>query len=194
MRLRLVAILSFFFRLRLKRKGISGLDGARLAGMPVARLVSGSTVHVAPGFVATSWASFQVIGVPHPVILRTLAPGASIRIGKDCGVSGAAIVSATSITIGDGCLIGSGALIVDTDFHPVISDARRFAPLPESSDRHRVTIGDNVFIGARAIILKGTTIGDNAVIGAGAVVSGEVPANTVYGGNPATLIKHIDLN
>lgn len=193
MRLRLVAVLSFFFRLRMKRKGVTGLDNARLAGMPIVRLVAGSTISIARGFVATSWASFQVIGVPHAVILRTLTPTASISIGENCGVSGAAIVAAERITIGTGCLIGSGALIVDTDFHPVNSANRRFAPLPEPVERHRVTIGDNVFIGARAIVLKGTTIGDNAVIGAGSVVSGSVPANSVFAGNPAVSIKQIDL-
>ena len=46
-----------------------------------------------------------------------------------------------------------------------------------------ITIGDNVFVGARAVILPGTEIGDDAIIGAGAVVKGKVPPKTVWGGH-----------
>lgn len=52
-----------------------------------------------------------------------------------------------------------------------------------------VTIGDNVWIGGRAIINPGVTIGDNAVIASGAVVTKDVPDNVVVGGNPAKIIK-----
>lgn len=48
-----------------------------------------------------------------------------------------------------------------------------------------IVIGDNCFIGARTIILPGTTIGDNVIVGAGSVVKGELPKNTVWGGSPA---------
>ena len=54
-----------------------------------------------------------------------------------------------------------------------------------------ITIGDNVWIGGRAIINPGVTIGDNAVIASGAVVTKDVPANAVVGGNPAKIIKMI---
>lgn len=55
-----------------------------------------------------------------------------------------------------------------------------------------VIIGDNVFIGMRAMLLKDTTIGNNCVIGAGSVVRGVVPDNSVVAGNPAHLIMTID--
>lgn len=51
-----------------------------------------------------------------------------------------------------------------------------------------VTIGNNVFIGTKAIILKGTTIGDNCIIGAGSVVKGVFPEGVVIAGNPAKVI------
>ena len=50
-------------------------------------------------------------------------------------------------------------------------------------------IGDHVWIGARAVVLKGVTIGDGAVIAAGAVVTHDVPAHTLVGGVPAKIIK-----
>jgi maltose O-acetyltransferase len=54
-----------------------------------------------------------------------------------------------------------------------------------------VRIGNNVWIGGRAVINPGVTIGDNAVIASGAVVVKDVPPNVVVGGNPARVIKAI---
>lgn len=52
-----------------------------------------------------------------------------------------------------------------------------------------IQIGNHVWIGARAIILKGVTIGDGVVVAAGAVVTKDVPPNTLVGGVPAKIIK-----
>ena len=52
-----------------------------------------------------------------------------------------------------------------------------------------IIVGDNVWIGTRAIILPGVTIGDGAVIGAGAVVTKDVPARSVAAGNPARILR-----
>lgn len=52
-----------------------------------------------------------------------------------------------------------------------------------------VVIGDNVFVGAKSIILPNTIIGDNVVIGAGSIVGGEIPSNTVVAGAPAKVIQ-----
>ncbi|WP_269453174.1 DapH/DapD/GlmU-related protein, partial [Paenibacillus elgii] len=54
-----------------------------------------------------------------------------------------------------------------------------------------VKIGNNVWIGGRAVINPGVTIGDNVVIASGAVVTKDVPDNVVVGGNPAKIIKPI---
>ena len=54
-----------------------------------------------------------------------------------------------------------------------------------------IRIDDNVFIGGHSIILKGSSIGKNSIIGAGSVVSGEIPANEIWGGNPAKFIRSI---
>ena len=82
--------------------------------------------------------------------------------------------------------------IYDTDFHPIQS---RFRVGKERDDSKTVSkpviIGDNVFIGAEAIILKGSSIGENAVIGAGSVLSGNVPSNEIWAGNPARFVKTI---
>ncbi len=54
-----------------------------------------------------------------------------------------------------------------------------------------ITIGDNVWIGGNVTILPGVTIEDNVVVGAGSVVTHDIPANSVAGGNPAKIIKKI---
>ena len=55
-----------------------------------------------------------------------------------------------------------------------------------------VAIGDNVFIGARSLVLKGVEIGDNAVVGAGSVVTSDVPVNAVVAGVPARVVDWVN--
>ena len=55
-----------------------------------------------------------------------------------------------------------------------------------------IHVGRDTFIGARSFILPGTNIGNNCIIGAGSVVSGNVPDNCIYAGNPARFIMHTD--
>jgi len=172
----------------LRRKGVIGLKNARFVGLPVVSCRTGAKISIGENFVAVSWARLQVIGVNHPAILRAVHPKAEIRIGKDCGISGATIVAARSIQIGDGCLIGANAMIVDTDFHPIHALDRRYLPMPAPQPSHSIIIGKNVFIGANATILKGSTIGDNSVVGAGAVVSGKFAAHSIIAGNPARAV------
>lgn len=54
-----------------------------------------------------------------------------------------------------------------------------------------IVVEDGVFIGANVTILKGTYIGKNSIIGAGSVVTGKIPANEIWGGNPAKYIKQV---
>jgi acetyltransferase-like isoleucine patch superfamily enzyme len=107
--------------------------------------------------------------------------GASIRIGTGTYLNrGAEIVAARSVTIGRDCKIARDVIIMDTDQHGI---GRGDAPAAD------VTIGDRVWIGARAIVLKGVTIGDDSVVGAGAVVTKDVPPRTVVAGTPARVIR-----
>lgn len=86
--------------------------------------------------------------------------------------------------IGDHCFIGPGVHIY-TATHP-LDPHERNSGLGYGKP---VVIGHNVWIGGRAVINPGVTIGDNAVIASGAVVTKDVPANAVVGGNPAKVIK-----
>ena len=55
---------------------------------------------------------------------------------------------------------------------------------------HRISIGNDVWIGARAVVMDGVTIGDGAVVASGAVVTKDVPAYAIVGGVPAVVIRY----
>lgn len=94
---------------------------------------------------------------------------------------GVTITCASEMHIGKGANIAREAVIRDYDGH-YIEDVNYRTAKP-------VWIGDNVWIGYRAMILKGVTIGNGAIIAANAVVTKDVPANAIAAGNPARVIR-----
>lgn len=185
--------LSRAYEVDLARRGVSLGAGAYISGRPIITRYPGSSLSIGDRFVAESVPRRQVIGVSHAVILRTLAPTAVLTIGNDCGLSGATVVATCSITIGDGALLGADCMIIDTDFHPVDHTERRYAARPVSGEEDAVRIGTNVFIGARATVLRGVDLGDNCVVAAGSIVTRSFPANSVIAGSPARLIRTVVL-
>ncbi|CAM3887198.1 sugar O-acetyltransferase [Alkalicoccus chagannorensis] len=91
------------------------------------------------------------------------------------------------IRIGDNCMLGPGVHLY-TASHPLGAEERNSG----SEFAIPITIGDNVWIGGAAVINPGVMIGTGAVVASGAVVTKEVPPNTVVGGNPARVLKHLD--
>ncbi|MBL8014506.1 MAG: acyltransferase [Candidatus Omnitrophica bacterium] len=96
------------------------------------------------------------------------------------------IVCFDTVTIGDDCLIAADVHIYDHDHR--FDDLSRPIRLQGYVTRP-IKIGNNVWIGAKATVLKGVTIHDGAVIAANSVVTKDVPANAIVGGNPARVIK-----
>ncbi|MBC2642715.1 MULTISPECIES: DapH/DapD/GlmU-related protein [unclassified Rhodococcus (in: high G+C Gram-positive bacteria)] len=148
-----------------------------------------SVISLGDNVVLCSRSQDTALGVTTPVILRTLLPNALLSVGDDVGVSGAVVCAARSVVIGNSVLIGSGAIICDTDFHaPRMSDGRRYAPLPDPAESDGVVIGDECFIGARAMILKGVKVGAGSVVGAGSIVTKSVAPGSIVAGNPARVV------
>lgn len=107
--------------------------------------------------------------------------GTFIRAGKGLFMNfGCVILDCTHVTFGDNVLVGPGAHFYAAT-HPLDPAVR--ITLWEAAKP--ITIGNNVWIGGHATVCPGVTIGDNAIIGAGSVVTKDVPANTIVGGNPA---------
>lgn len=155
-----------------------------LRGFPVAVVATGATLRIGRRWKAVSRLTANSMGVTQPVYLN-VGPHASVDIGDDVGMSGCTIAARQRIVIGDRVLLGTGVLVTDNDAHPV-------HPAKRHDDRFLkkapVQIGNDVFVGARAIILKGVVIGDGAVVGAAAVVTRSVPAFAIVAGNPARVI------
>ena len=107
---------------------------------------------------------------------------ASLSLGSGYLNNNVEINCFNSIRIGENVAISKGVIIRDSDNHS-INDNRDEVSKP-------IIIGDNVWIGLNAIILKGVKIGNGAIIAAGAVVNKDVAANSLVGGVPAKLIKN----
>ena len=174
----------------LRLNGVRTGRGCRFQGAPIIKLATGAKIEIGRNVLINSRADSNPTGLPFPTILAALGSNSSITIGDSTGISGASIVAVRSITIGNRVLIGGGACIWDTDFHPVNPDQRLQHPTRNATSA-AVTIGDEVFIGARALILKGVTVGRRAVVAAGAVVTKDVNAEEIVAGNPARVVGSV---
>ncbi len=116
-------------------------------------------------------------------------PKATLTIGDYTSIWYGTVISARhEITIGDQCAISWNCTIIDNDMHEICYSED--AP-PARPSHNAVTIGNHVWIGAQAIILKGSTIGENSVVAAGAIVTKDVPPFTLVAGAPAKIVRKI---
>lgn len=118
-----------------------------------------------------------------------------IHLGKNCSTMNTLFnVISGDITIGDNTLFGHGCMVL-TGIHEFFDGVRgdlHGPPIPETPTHGRdIHIGSGCFIGSGAIILGKVTIGDNVIIGAGAVVSKDIPSNCIAAGIPAKVIRSI---
>ncbi len=154
-------------------------------GKPIVTIVKGASISIGDESVLCSRSIQTALGVNHAVVIRAIKSGAVLSIGSKVRMSGVTICAATKIVIGNRCVIGANATIVDTDFHsmnPLVrSSGKDFADAISKP----VIIGKDVFIGGNSIILKGVTVGDGAVIGSNSVVTKNIPAGIIVAGNPA---------
>ena len=111
---------------------------------------------------------------------RVFANGVLTVNGGFCN-SGTQSVCTKRVSIGGRCAIARDVIIRDYDAHEMVSADHETAKA--------VCIGEHVWIGTRAIILKGVTIGDGAVVAAGSVVTKDVPAKCIAAGVPAKVIR-----
>ena len=109
--------------------------------------------------------------------------GKTLKIGRSTFTSNIKILAHDDITIGDNCIFGWECQIFSGDGHPIYQEeniVNKDVP---------VVIEDNVWVGSRALILKGVRVGKGSIVAAGAVVTKDVPQNCIVAGNPAKIVK-----
>lgn len=113
-------------------------------------------------------------------------PGPSIRLGNHVFVgAGTEFNIKHGISIGDDALIASGCRFVDHDHGMQLDQPMRMQQCAEAP----ISIGNDVWIGANVVVLRGVEIGDGAVVGAGAVVRESIPPRAIAAGVPARVIR-----
>jgi len=111
-----------------------------------------------------------------------------IKIGRATTFGGARIISAghdNAVTIGEGCLFADFIEIWASDTHPIYNSNNEIV-----NKENSIAIGDKVWVGARAIILKGVTIASGSIVGMGSLVINNVPESCITAGNPNRIIKN----
>jgi acetyltransferase-like isoleucine patch superfamily enzyme len=110
--------------------------------------------------------------------------GAKTVIGQDCTIS-----AYQRVSIGEQCVIADRAMFIDFDH--CVSDVEQ--PIRRQGIYKRdVVVGNNVWVGYNAQVLRGVAVGDNSIIGANSVVTRDIPANAVVAGSPARVIRRRD--
>jgi maltose O-acetyltransferase len=114
--------------------------------------------------------------------------GYNVFVGDDFFANyGCVFLDTNRVAFGDRCMLGPGVHVY-TPTHPIDPDERA-----TGRERGRpVTVGDDVWIGGRAVLNPGVTVGNEAVVASGAVVTDDVPDRVVVGGNPARVIREIE--
>jgi acetyltransferase-like isoleucine patch superfamily enzyme len=136
-------------------------------------------------------------------ILVTEKDNSKIEIGNNVYVGGGTLFDCVvSICVEDDVLISYGCLLADSDNHSLDFRVRKKDLADWRQGKHdwsttisaEIMISTGVWIGARAIVLKGVTIGRGAVVGAGSVVTKDVAPFTIVAGNPARVVKELNVN
>lgn len=116
-----------------------------------------------------------------------VAPGATLDIGALVFINyGCSLGATQSIRVGPRCSIGSHVIMIDNDFHRL--EPERRDELPPSAP---IVLEENVWIGSRAIVMRGVTIGAHSVVGAGSIVTHDIPPRTLAVGVPARVIRSL---
>jgi maltose O-acetyltransferase len=116
-----------------------------------------------------------------------VGPDATLDIGSGAFINyGCSIGATLLVRIGPNTSIGTHVIMMDNDFHRVEPERRQDIP-----DSRPIVLEENVWLGARVIVLRGVTIGAHSVVAAGSVVTRDVPARTLVSGVPAKVVRSL---
>lgn len=120
---------------------------------------------------------------------RTIIPGRSVRIGRNCHFNGMYVHGSGGLTIGDNFHSGTGCQVITVNHKWRDGEA---LPYDATVVERPVSIADNVWLGNDVLVLPGAVIGEGVVVGAGSVVHGTIEPLAVVAGNPARPVSHRD--
>lgn len=136
-------------------------------------------IYVNNGEINIGRSAFLYPGVKLSVV--GISEKAELKIGENTNIGDRTEIHVgNKVIIGNNCAISWDVCILDRDYHKINNLKEIAKP---------IIIGDNVWIGCKATILKGVTIGEGAVVAAGSIVTKNVPAKSCVAGNPAKVIK-----
>jgi len=114
--------------------------------------------------------------------------GVNLEIGNNSNLGFGCRIIGRDLSIGDDVMMGPDVLII-TENHDTSDTSKAMIQQGQAAGK-AVRIRDDVWIGARVIVLPGVEIGEHSIVGAGSVVTKSVPQYAVVGGNPAKVLKY----
>lgn len=182
---------SYYNRLRLLLYGVKYGRNCVIHGKMYIKLFPSAIVSIGDDFYFSSgWNVNALCTNKRGAFYAT--DNAEIKVGNNVGMSSPVLWTHNAITIGDNVKIGANSILIDTDSHSLDYRMRR-SPMTDGGKSAPIVVEDDVLIGANCIILKGVRIGARSVVGAGSVVTKDVPPDTIVAGNPAKVVRHIDI-
>lgn len=177
-------------RFRFKRAGIQFGQGMRVCDSIRLKMGINSHITIGNNFAFTS-GNYNSLSRNIKGAIE-LENNAQISIGDNVGISSSCLRIYDYLIIGDNSKIGGDCILLDSDGHSLDYMNRRNGKTDRpNAKKAGITIGNDVLVGARSIILKGVEIGDRTIIGSGSVVTKSIPADCIAAGNPCKVIKHI---
>jgi len=160
----------------------------RIKGVPIIEVSKNAKIILKNNITLNSINQKYHVSMHSPVKLIADKENATIIIGENTRIHGSCIHAYEDIFIGKNCLIAANTQIFDAGGHglsfPLVEER-----INTKGDSKPIRIEDNVWIGANCIILPGVNIGKGSIVGAGSVVTKDIPAYVLSGGNPARVIK-----
>ena len=162
-------------------------------------IIGKGTIKIGDNFTFLSGDCFNPICRNLRGAIYTMNEKAEIIIRNNVGLSSACLWAYESITIGNDVNIGGDCLIMDNDAHPLDFVKRRSVYEKQVGRQNYmknilsapIVVEDDVWLGARCVILKGVHIGARSIIAAGSIVTKDIPADCIAGGNPCRIIRKI---
>lgn len=146
-------------------------------------------IRLGKGVVFVADSRLNAVGLNCPTMLETMN-GGRIEVGDYSGFSAVAISSHTSVRVGSRVKVGANVKIFDHDFHAIDAQIRSSVLDRNNVRTLPIEIGDDCFIGAGSVILKGSRLGPRTIVAAGSVVFGlSTPSDSLVRGNPAVVVS-----